>query len=436
MLVDWPDLNDKKPAFKFPGVAADLLSTPNQRVIDFFSMEKGGVPFGHVEPLLDFFIDAHRNGAARYNHTRSGYVCRVLNGLVLHRTGLIVRHLLVDTDLSAMVEACHCRSVSMTVLNLITLLTSSVQTPMMMAAPASLLEKQNESAVSTVAPEIVEGTLTHRKDLFKMVLTRAIETADDEAHSELHTNLVWIISQLLIKQSAEKPFFVKIFNLLLPQVVDVFVQTFTSPVNNRLGNLFLVALETQAKDVAANQAAGTPASQYCLPHLAAHIKALAKAIVDAADQNKTVFRDSRMTHTFSSEMGRVNPKVYKVLEALNVSLRLYITDHDFVKGVAGESGLHRHIFSFFPTNPFNNILHNLAKKYLIQLIEKAPADVVDLYFAQNPAFISFIDQISNSPFASSSGFRKVRQGYIGQVVIVGSVLRDRQTPGNAKLFES
>jgi hypothetical protein len=436
VLVDWHDLNEKKPAFKFPGVAADILSTPNQRVIDFFSTEKGGVPFGHVEPLIDFFIDSHRNGAAKYNHTRSGYVCKVLNGLVLHRTGLIAKHLLVDTDLSTLVEACHCRSASMTVLNLITLLTSSVQTPMMMAAPASLLEKQGDSAVSIIAPEIVEGTLVHRKDLFKMVLTRALETADDEAYSELHANLVWIVSQLLIKHSVEKSFFVKIFNSLLPQVVEVFIQSFTSPINNRLGNLFLVALETQAKDLLTSQTTGTPPSQYCLPYLAVHIKALAKAIVEAADQNKTVFKDSRMTHTFSLEMGRVNPKVYKVLEALNVSMRLYVTDHEFVQAVAGESGLRRHIFSFFTSNPFNNILHNLAKKFIILLIEKAPVEIVDLYFANNPAFIAFIDHVSNSPFASSAGPRKVRQGYIGQVVVVGAALKEHQTPGNAKLFES
>lgn len=438
VLEDWADLNDRKLAYKFPGIAAEILSTPNQRVIDFFSAKKADLPIGHLLPFIDFFVEAQKNGPAKYLYTRSGYVCKILNGLVLHRTGAIVSHLMTQMDLTPLIDACHCRSASMTVLNLITLLASSIQTPMMMAAPASLLEKQNEAVVSTIAPEVVQETLTFRKDLFKQVLVKAIATAESENHVELHANLVWIISQLLIKQSAEKPHFIKLFNSFLPEIVDEFVRTFTNPVNNRLGNLFLVALESQSKDTLANSSlqSESKTTSFCLPDLPSHIAQLAKALVDAAREGKTVFKDSRMTHTFSSEMGRLNPKVYKVLEALNVSLRLYSSDSSFLTLIAKDSNIHQHIFTFFSTNPFNNILHNLTKKYLLLIIEKAPGDIVDLYFASNPAFIAFIDQISSSPFVPSTSTRKVKQGYIGQVVSVCAVLKDHVTPLSPKFLES
>lgn len=438
MLVDWHDPNDKKPTYKFPGVAADLLSTPNQRVIDFFSLKKGDVPLAHLHPLLEFFVDAQKNGQARFQHTRSGYICRILNSLILHRSGAFAMYLLSQMDLTPLIDACHCRSTSMTVLNLITLLSSSVQTPMMMAAPASILDKQNEAAISTIAPEVVQESLSFRKDLFKQVLVKAIASADYEGNAELHANLVWIVGQLLIKQSAERPHFVKLFNAFLPEIVDEFSRVFASPVPNRLGNLFLVALETQSKDPQATAAPPNAAKQhhYCLPDLPDHIQRLTKALVDTAEQNKAVLRDSKVTHTFSSEIGRSNQKVFKVLEALNVSLRLYIHDAHFVNVITKDSGLHHHVFGLMLGAPFNNILHNLVRRYLLLIIEKMPNDIVDLYFAKNPAFISFIDQLAASPFVPSNAARKVRQGYIGQAVSICAALREKATPENARLFES
>lgn len=439
VLVDWATLSQKKPAYKFPLVASDILSVPNNRVVDFFSGTKLAQPFKPLDGLIQFFVDAQANGGAHYNYTRSGYVCKILNPLILHRSGLLAKHILLQTPVSAIVDACHCRSASMTVLNLITLIASSAQTPMMMAAPASLLEKQNEPAVSAVAPEIVAETLDKRQQLFKEVIDKAIESANNETKSDLHSNLVWVVSQVLIKPTAERASFVKLFNEKLPAIVKAFVDTFPSSLNNRLGNLFLVALETQSKDQAAATAASSADAKslpYCLPDLPSHMRDIVHALVQVADAHKTKAKGSKIAHSFSTEMGRLNPKIYKILEAVNVSLRLYISNHDFVEATIQSSGLERHIFDLFIHNPFNNILHNQLRKLLVQILERGTPDVVDVYFANNPGFVAFIDHMAASPYVQPNAVRKIRQGFIGQAVAICTILQQVETPGNNTLFDS
>lgn len=437
-MVDWHDPNEKKQTYKFPGVAADLLSTPSQRVIDFFSLRKENESTNHLTPLLEFFHDAQKTGQARFQHTRSGYVCRILNTLILHRSGAFATYMLNLNSHSALIEACHCKSTSVTLLNLITLLSSSTQTPMMMAAPASLLERQNELAVSTVAPDAVQDTLVLRKALFKEVLLQAIASADSAANSDLHANLVWIVSQLLIKQSAERAEFVKIFNELLPEIVEEFNRVFATSVSNRLGNLFLVALETQAKDAQSNNSQNNGFNQvvFCLPGLPDLLFRMIKVLVDTMEGGKPAVQEANITQTFSSEIKLSNSKLFKVLEALNVSLRLYHSDTSFVKTVICDSGLHRHIFALLVGSPFNNVLHNLVRRYLLLIIERTPNDVVDLYFAKNDEFIRFIDQLAGSAFMTSSTKRKIRKGYIGQAISICAALRERDTPENSIMWNS
>lgn len=441
MMVDWPNLAEKKQAFKFPSVAADLLSTPNQKVVDFFTGAKSNGGFGRTLILLMFFVDSNKEGPARYNYTRSGYVSKVLNSLILHRGGAVARHILLEGSLGHMVEACHCKSASSTVLNLITLLASSVMTPLMMATAPGLLENKVEMAVSSVAPDVVNDTQPKRLELFKEVLTKAIETADSESTAELHANLVWIVSQILVRQSAERPLFLKIFNETLPRVVAAFVDGFGNLVNNRLGNLFLVALETQSKDQqqqnAAAQAAASsaPPNQYCLPNLPQHMASMVRALVSSFENRQISVAGSKMTHSFSSESGRLNPKVYKVIEALNVGLRFYHADAEFVSKTLLETQLQRFVFRLLSDNSFNNILHNQVKKLLMIVIEKCPAHVVDAYFANNEAFLAFIDRMAATVFVQPAAVRKIRHGFIGQTVAICTALRAAKTPGNTRLFE-
>jgi hypothetical protein len=293
--------------------------------------------------------------------------------------------------------------------------------------------------VSTVAPEVVMETLEKRHELFKEVIAKAIDSANVEAKSDLHANLVWILSQILIKPSSERSGFVKIFNEQLSAIVKAFVDTFPSPLNNRLGNLFLVALETQSKDQAAaiaNAPADAKQLPYCLPDLPSHIRDIIQALVQAADAHKTKAKGSKIAHSFSTEMGRLNPKIYKVLEAVNVSLRLYIGNQDFVEATIRHSGLDRHVFDLFVHNPFNNILHNQLRKFLVQIMERASPETIDVFFADNPTFVAFIDLMAASPFVAPNAVRKIRQGFIGQAVAICTILQHVESAGNTKLFGS
>lgn len=442
MMVDWPNLGEKKPAYKFPNVAAEILSTPNQKILDFFTGAKSNQGFARTTTLLLFFVDSNKEGVLKYNYTRSGYVSKVLNSLILHRTGAVAKHILTEGSVKTIIEACHCKSASSTVLNLITLLVASVMTPLMMATAPGLIEGKAELAVSSLAPDVVAETQPKRLAIFREVLAMALQTAGSDATSELHANLVWIVSQILVRQSAERPLFLAIFNEMLPEIVGSFVGNFENLVSNRLGNLFLVGLEMQSKEqlAASASASGVPAAvqplKYSLPNLPADLTAIIKVFISCFERLQISLVGSKLTQSFSTESSRLNPKVYKVLEALNVGLRYYHSDSEFVSQVLLKTGLHKYVFRLLTENPFNNILHNQVKKLLMIIIEKCPCEVTDVFFAQNEAFTVFIDRLANSSFVQPTAVRKIRFGFIGQTVAFCHALAATKTPGNARLFES
>lgn len=441
VLVDWPNLAEKKQAFKFPSIAADILSTPNQKIVDFFTAPRPAGQSSRLEPLLQFFVAAEQQGQQRYNYTRSGYICKILNSLILHRNGLAAKQCLGKNTLTQILESCHCKSASSTILNLITLLSNSVMTPMMMATAPALADRPVEAAISTVASDVVAQTLPRRLDLFREVLNKAIESSDVEGKAELHANLVWIISQVLIKQAVERPLFLTAFFELLPDIIRSFTNNFDTAINNRLGNLLLVVLETQVKEQAKEPAVQgtthqTQTDRYCIPNLPAHMNAITNATIESLKRSPVTTIDGKRTHSFSSEMGRLNPKVYKVLEAINVGLRFYNNDSEFLSKTLLETDLRHHVFDLFTDHPFNNILHNQVKKLLIIIIEKAPSEVQDAFFSNNKAFTSFMDRLANSPFVAPNAPKKVRQGFIGQTVAFCTALKAVKGSVGAHLSES
>lgn len=53
IIKDHANLNQKKIAFKFPNVAADLLSVNNDTVFNFFSKKGEGDALTHLDRLTD-----------------------------------------------------------------------------------------------------------------------------------------------------------------------------------------------------------------------------------------------------------------------------------------------------------------------------------------------------------------------------------------------
>lgn len=53
IVKDHPNLSQKKIAFKFPNVSADLLSVSNDKVFDFFAKKGENESLPHLDKLTD-----------------------------------------------------------------------------------------------------------------------------------------------------------------------------------------------------------------------------------------------------------------------------------------------------------------------------------------------------------------------------------------------
>ena len=430
VLVDCNNASDKKASFKFPSVSTELLSSSNDKVFDFFTQNLSQADPNSLTRLISFFSDTLTDKPVPFNFTRSGYVSKILNSLILNRSGTIALHLLSrPSDLQVLLQNCHCKSVASTVLTLLTLISLTGQSPLMLVAPNGLGDKQMEVLTSKVNTEAVSNSADKRSQLFQKTLDLCFETADKEHQMDLHSNLAWIVGQTLTKNLSEKSLFLRVFMSNLQRVVDEFVGQFDNSIPNKLGFLFLVAFEVLSKEDPTNNETFLFAE---LPNcVAKFVKAL-----DVHMLRKHHPIGSTSTQTFSKEGCRLNVKVYKVLEALNVALKLYIQNEKFIQTVFESCELEVYLFRFLTDFPFNNVLHNQIKKMLLIVIEKGSSQLVHRFFVDNQGFHSFVDSINKQSHLIRVGNKAVKAGYVGQVVSIIRALRLNSKSAVAALSQS
>lgn len=441
--VDWRNINEKKIAYKFPNVSAELLSISNDKICDFFqtTVESN---FVHIDFLMQYFVEQEEQPSDAFNYTRSGYICKILNSLILNKNGIFESYFLRRSDfIYALIMNCHCKSVATTILNIITLISTNQQTPMMIAAAAGVIDNKNELCTSNVIPEIVQKTLEERVRVFLDIIENCIESANKESLNEVHSNLAWIIMQVLSKNTIDRAVFMKgVFLDKLGLIVDSFTETFHLATNNKLGNIFLVILEIMSKETTNKDAQTQNQSDvqvFCIADLPKYLQKCFKALADFADLRNNKAKNTKgdqFTHTFTSEIQKLNPKVYKVIEAVNVALNLYITNSEFTQEVILKSDFPRHVFSFLTNYPFNNILHNQIKKMLFLIIEKGSDQVIDYFFSENPEFFKFIENLTSNKYIILGQGKKIKHGFVGQTITIINALKQKSTKGIKNLNES
>ena len=372
---------------------------------------------------MQYFVEMRETCGVGFNYTRSGYICKILNSLIFHRSGLFAEYLLKGGEAEVLLASSHCKSVATTLLNLITLVSPAAQTPMMMAAPGAP-DKLSETVGSALNAEIIENTLARRVELLMKVIDECQKCADYEEQTEKHSNLAWIIMQILTRNCIEKPMFLNAILTKLPGIVESFAASFENGINNKQGSIFLVLLETLTKDLVPQN---TNDQEICLSNLANYMKLLLDALRKSMDKKGRDTHEKKITHTFSVEIHHLNHKVFKVIEALNVSLRYYISHAEFSENVLIKHGLQSYIFKLFGDYPFNNILHNQIKKTLLLIIEKGSDELLDFYFVKNPAFSEFLTFLSDLKHVQITPNKRIKQGYIGQVVALICALKERKS---------
>ena len=399
-------------------------------MFEFFAARLSPSDPGPLNTLLHFFAESAGDSAVPFNYTRSGYIAKVLNSLLLNRFGTVALHLLGrPADLHVLLQSCHCKSAAATVLTLLTLVALTGQTPMMLVAPQGFGDKQNEVLASQVAADVVSATAESRGRLFASLLDLCVATADDKARVDLHSNLAWVVGQVLAKNLSERPMFLQVFMAGLPRVVGVFVAEFDSPQPNKLGFLFLVAVEVLSKEGPADK------EGFLFEGLPGFVGAFVGALERHA-QRRLQGQTGHLTQSYSREGARLNPKVYKVLETLNVVLKLYADNAEFVRAVVEPWALERVLFGLLTAFPFNNVLHNQVKKLLLIVIERGGGQLVRRFFVDNPGFDTFVDHVNAKGHLIAANAKWVKAGYVGQVVAVVKALKAHSPQAVAVLSES
>lgn len=436
ILVDHDNLADKKRAFKFPNVAADVLSVTNEKIVAFFSQKTAEGQMLQFDRLLSFFEQSVSGAAgSELNYTRASYVCKVLAALLLEKSAtfsqyLFQKHSETGDPFPAILGSSFSKSVSSFVFNILTLLPTVQQLPISMGGSPVLPEAKNET-VSQAQSSVAKATFEIRLEYFARVIDLCVESANNPQLTDLHANLANVIMTIINKDFQEQPAFMRVLFDKLDSVVSAFCASFNDFSNNKLGNTYLVLLEVFLKDSA--QKAAVPGTESSIlasnPSILSDITkrylGLINSYLNSIDSSK---RQPSLTPSYSSEIKRLNPKIYKVMEALIVTLKTQSNSDQIDSQTVLESGLHKSVFKFFEMYPFNNILHNQVKKLLLLLIQKASTELLIAYFVENPEFISFLERLAKNPYVQPSGRVRVRTGYIGHVINIVSALLAKGQP--------
>lgn len=423
-MIDWKNSTDRKMAFKFPSVAAELLACGNANLLQFFMNEPESGAFTQVKSIFKFFSNSRKEEQTNYNYTRSGYLCKILNTLILHRGGALVSYLMkTEKELPRfLLENCHCRSVVGTLQVLLLLLPLNVQTPMMMAQFQNGNDKTAEPVSSQVAAEVVLDTLNERLALFEEAIMKFIETANHEEHYELHCNLSYLLHQILSKNSVEFSAFWKALSNKMPDLMKKFFETIQSEVNNKLGHVLFFHLDIKLKESIAQK---VPDSELPMEQVSDNLAALLKALQESMVRNSYKSSSSRTIRTFSSEVHKLNSKVYKIFEIVNFAMTNFMGKENFSESIFHSNNMPQFIFAFLTDFPFNSLLHNLVRKFLVNVIQKGSESLLSLFFFKNETFLSFLEQLVENRIMELMSKKNLRKGYIGQVIIIGNTLHSR-----------
>jgi hypothetical protein len=421
VLVDHPNLSEKKQAYKFPNVSAEILSIGNNKVLDFFGIEDSNNDFPNFDSLFSPFFN--KDGSIFYgevNYTRAGYIQKIINNLINSKPGIFVPYIFKNKlFLSALIHHSYCKSIALILQNL-TIMTQNNSAGNAQANPANGTEEKKEGATPAPVPatDFVKDTLEDRVSLFEQIIKVSISSSEKENEIDTNANLSNIIMFILTKEFNERLNFLQKFVENLDFIVLKFTSTFFNPLNNKLGNIFLVFLEILFKE-SDPDIVNLKFPVYKIENYAGlYFQVLQKR----QEQSSKFVSKSQRTLSFSSEVIPVNIKMYKILEALLMIVKHYANYSYFDQSVFTQNKFETSIFQLMIDHPYNNILHNQVKKFLVSIVESNSEALQDLYFTNNEQFFIFLESVVLNRYNISANKKKIKKGFIGHLLSLISII--------------
>lgn len=408
VLIDQSITEDRKAAYKHPFVAAEILSSPNSKIFEYFGTPNETDVLVNFERLFSCFLDNDKKILTTdINFTRAGYINKIMSNLINSKSQIFCDYIFKKPIfIDCLIKHSYCKSISMLLLSIL-------------ALPASDMSSSNIN-VTDVSPNAsnpnsnwLKDVLSARLDIFKKIIEESIAVADGRDHADVSTNLCNLIINILSKDHAEKEDFLRVFSsLYLDKIVDHFSENYQANFNNRLGNIFLVILDVLIKD--------NNKQKYISPtKFVTYFQRYATLLTDPEKLNPKSRRSRKTISTFSIELTKTNINIYKALEAVYMLMKYLITSGK--EQVVIDSGIEKKIFGYYLYYPFNNVLHNQIQKILVHVIESTNRKLVTAYFIENPNFYDFLECTLHEVKEAGESMKK-RKGYLGHVKSLANLL--------------
>ena len=105
-----------------------------------------------------------------------------------------------------------------------------------------------------------------------------------------------------------------------------------------------------------------------------------------------------------------------------MTTKFYLGKSEFAQDVFFDNNFEKSVFNLLTEFPFNNILHNQIKKYLMTIIESNNQPLLRKYFVDNSEFYSFLTHVVRHKHLVTYSAKKVKVGFVGQLVAVTTAI--------------
>lgn len=337
-----------------------------------------------VKPITSTFSEV--------NHTRGGYIYKILNNLITSWPKNFALYLLKKPKVQrSFIQNSQCKSIAMVMVSLLTLPQQTGLNNNLMIN--NTMNFQNENSTQQAEhKELLKDTLDLRLELLNEVVNRCITTVDKQDAEDLHNNFCYVINNLFLREYGNKKEFIHhIIENYYSQLMVAFLESKAENLGNKLGQVVHSITDTVLNK----------ADKLEIKVGAELVESISKnsgEMVRFIQKQSSTKRMGLSQRTYSStqELNTISPKTYKIFEILNLILNQKSVEEPLIEEAVLEgSGIAENLFRFFSEHPLNNILHNVVTNFILSVgnskFEKAKQE-----FVKNEGFFSLLDDITKN----------------------------------------
>lgn len=326
------------------------------------------------------------------NHTRGGYIYKILNNLISSWPKHFAMYLLKKPSVQrSFIQNSQCKSIAMVMVSLLTLPQQSGMNNNLMINNTMNFQNEN-SGQQAEHKELLKNTLDMRLELLNEVVNRCIATVNNNEVEDLHNNFCYVINNLFLREYGNKTDFIQyIIENFYDQLMVAFLESKVENLGNKLGQVIHSITDTilnksDKLEIKINA------------DLIKCIKKTSAEMVQFIQQQSSIKKMGLRQRTYSStqELNTISPKTYKIFEILNLMLNQKSYEETLVEeAVLEKSGIAENLFRFFKEHPLNNILHNVVTNFILSVgnskFEKAKQELM-----QNEGFFNLLEEITQN----------------------------------------